>query len=279
LLEAGLSPLSFRPGFVIQEYIQGQVSGVCFSRDPRNLWNKGGCLEWSTEDLSVVQGTGQTQWVREIEPPHLLPNIPRELQPFTHVLWKAAGRLERIFSRPIDIEWVWDGRRLWLVQVRPIATEEAKLVGRTRQGRRWSRELTLERFPEALTPMGWSALEDVFASNLEVLMAGTCFGGYVYSDPDLFQFSMAFKKGIRIRWGHYFAPWRASFWKFIATIVKWIGKSSGLAAGHRKAILGIAVQVALLEDRAEKQIEGWESHRDKCLAKLDDFNQKIKNID
>ena len=62
---------------------------------------------------------------------------------FVTVAMKISQNLERIVGGPADLEWVWDGAQLWIVQARPIATEEARLAAR-RPESHWTRELAQE---------------------------------------------------------------------------------------------------------------------------------------
>jgi len=113
-------------------------------------------------------------------------------------LLEMAGRVERFFGAPQDIEWAFEGERLWIVQSRPITT----LAGRDRRtagplagptvppapsaeaeaglpfpvtwghpsNRRllehevifWCNWNTRENMPYPLKPMSWSVLNDLF---------------------------------------------------------------------------------------------------------------------
>ena len=37
-----------------------------------------------------------------------------------HELARLSKQVERAFGHPIDLEWVWDTERVWVVQARPI---------------------------------------------------------------------------------------------------------------------------------------------------------------
>lgn len=75
----------------------------------------------------------------------------------------ALGRLglraESLQHDPQDLEWVQDrAGRFWIVQARPITTRaELPRGGATL----WTRRFIGERFPEGVTPMGWSIIAPV----------------------------------------------------------------------------------------------------------------------
>ena len=282
ILESGISLKQFQTGFFIQQWISPKIAGVCFSRNPANLWEKKGQIEWDETGELVVQGKGKTQTVKQFE------TYPFELKFFIDKLWTYSKELEIKIGLPLDIEWVWDSKELWIVQMRPISTEEAVIIKNTRKGARWSRELTLERFPEPLTSLGWTALEDIFTSNIQILNkdfgiiiknmkeAGIAYGGYVYANPDLFQFPSA----IKIRWSHYFAPWKKTFWKLFGVSFKYIyhkliDKNSNLSFYFLK----LKFINIMLGSKAEKEIHGWNNHRDIYLNKLEIFNKNLNLLD
>ena len=87
---------------IVQEYIEGISSGEYFSVNPDT-----GCI---TPIWSSVLGNGGsvdgTKTFHSTVPPLRLKNI--------------AANLKTHFHSEIDIEWVYDGKDYWIVQVRPI---------------------------------------------------------------------------------------------------------------------------------------------------------------
>lgn len=278
ILASGLDPRAVLPGFLIQSFIEPQVAGVCFSRDPQNVWGEKLCVEWGSSGETVVQGTGEVKFARSNEAE------PYELAPFWAELLTMAREIEILLRGPADIEWVWDGQKLWVVQSRLIATEEARLLARTKKGGRWSRELTLERFPKPLTPMGWSILQDSLEHNIRTLDESfgvvasrpediaVSVGGVIYSDPEFFKFP----QGVRIKWGRYLAPWRKTFWRLANTLARFCGrvvvqKSKGVA----KSLALLEIVDAVLGDKAREIEMGWAAHRDGCLENISSFLKKL----
>ena len=67
-----------------------------------------------------------------------------------------ALRAEKLFGFPQDIEWAYEGERLFLLQSRPL----------TRIPARWTRDESAERFPNVVTPMTWDLVEEAFHASL-----------------------------------------------------------------------------------------------------------------
>ena len=70
---------------------------------------------------------------------------------------RQAGQLMRLYAMPQDIEWVFKDTELFLLQSRPQTTIPCRLT----------RDESAERFPEPLTPLTWSYVEDAFNCSLE----------------------------------------------------------------------------------------------------------------
>ncbi|MEH6415477.1 PEP/pyruvate-binding domain-containing protein [Pseudomonas sp. CGJS7] len=87
----------------------------------------------------------------------------------------AARALD--FARPhFDIEWVWDGARVWIVQARPVtAAARHTYPALQRQPTWWTRGNTREILPEPLSALDWS----VYAIAADrMLTLGYELGGY-----------------------------------------------------------------------------------------------------
>jgi rifampicin phosphotransferase len=73
-------------------------------------------------------------------------------------LARTAKQIEKTFGHPVDLEWLYDDRGLWLVQARPISgpTGSRQL---TNDDCEWSRTNFKETMPELPSPLGLSFLE------------------------------------------------------------------------------------------------------------------------
>ena len=70
----------------------------------------------------------------------------------------VTKRIERIFQRPVDVEWAIDRERLWVLQARPVTAVQAS-SDPTNEESEWSRANFKETMPELPSPMGLSFLE------------------------------------------------------------------------------------------------------------------------
>ena len=79
----------------------------------------------------------------------------------------AARALD--FAQPTyDAEWVWDGTRFWIVQMRPVTAQApCTYPGLRTQPVIWSRGNTCEVVPELLSPIDWSASRRLVNALLE----------------------------------------------------------------------------------------------------------------
>jgi len=73
-------------------------------------------------------------------------------------LARTAKKIEKTFGRPMDIEWLYDDRSLWLLQARPISTL-TRSTQLTNDDCEWSRANFKETLPELPSPLGLSFLE------------------------------------------------------------------------------------------------------------------------
>ncbi len=65
-------------------------------------------------------------------------------------------QVEKHYGFPQDIEWAFQGRKLFLLQARPITTLPA----------RWTRDESAERYPTVITPFTWDFVEKAFHISL-----------------------------------------------------------------------------------------------------------------
>lgn len=73
-------------------------------------------------------------------------------------LAQTAKQIEQVFGHPIDLEWAFDARQLWVVQARPITTVQPS-SGLTNDDCEWSRTNFKETLPELPSPLSLSFLE------------------------------------------------------------------------------------------------------------------------
>ena len=73
-------------------------------------------------------------------------------------LARTTKQVEKVFGRPIDLEWAFDARHLWLVQARPITSVRTS-SDLTNDDCEWSRTNFKETLPELPSPLSLSFLE------------------------------------------------------------------------------------------------------------------------
>ncbi len=73
-------------------------------------------------------------------------------------LARKAKQIEKTFDHPVDLEWLYDDRGLWLLQARPIAGR-IRSTQFTNDDCEWSRANFKETMPELPSPLGLSFLE------------------------------------------------------------------------------------------------------------------------
>ncbi|GAB4227501.1 MAG: glycerol-3-phosphate acyltransferase [Stanieria sp.] len=154
---------------LIQKQIEGIYSGVAFSRDPVDSVNEGVAIEVLPGDATQVvsgkitpqryrviipelslsvtdEGTNnrQIKIIRENSTSSTEQAIPTEILESVALL---AQEMEELFQGiPQDLEWTYDGEKIWLLQVRPITTLQPI----------WTRKIASEVIPGVIRPLTWS---------------------------------------------------------------------------------------------------------------------------
>lgn len=137
---------------LIQKQITGVFSGVAFSRDPISQQGNAVVIESLPGDATqVVSGrvTPEQYLVYLNESPDLTlvegdGTLPRKIIQEVAIL---ARQLEDLaHGIPQDLEWTYDGEKLWLLQARPITTLQPI----------WTRKIAAEVIPGLIRPLTWS---------------------------------------------------------------------------------------------------------------------------
>ncbi len=150
---------------VVQQLVRADISGVLFTADP---------VTGNPSQMmgNFVYGFGEELVSGEAEPytfrlkrPKGKYSGPSELKRFARRLYKLARRLEKELESPQDIEWAIAGRKLFLLQSRPITT----LRGHNPISGEWNDSLTgdylwtntnfMEAVPDVMTPSTWSLVQ------------------------------------------------------------------------------------------------------------------------
>ena len=147
--ELGLDVNRSSMAVIVQELVQGERSGVAFSRDPNNE-SRAIIEAVHGRNQGLVDGTVEPdRWLLERASGRIVSHAPvaRENRVFAEERGVAAGPLppalrqqppldgqevlavygllckaEEFFGSPQDIEWTIQGSKLWLLQSRPLTT-------------------------------------------------------------------------------------------------------------------------------------------------------------
>lgn len=148
---------------VVQQQIRGAFSGVAFSRDPLARQGDAVVIEALPGNASqVVSGkvTPETYQVLVGDRPDFSASwtLPTDLTfpvegsgqvplPVIQQVAYLARHLEAYYHGiPQDIEWSYDGQKLWLLQSRPVTTLLPI----------WTRKIASEVIPGLIRPLTWS---------------------------------------------------------------------------------------------------------------------------
>ena len=154
---------------IVQEQIEGQFSGVAFSRDPVARCGDAVVIESLPGGaIQVVSGQVTPEQYRIMVQPDDVPPVPEDTEAdwlipealsltvegqgttpsrlLQQVAYLARHLEARYHGIPQDIEWTYDGEQLWLLQSRPITTLQPI----------WTRKIAAEVIPGVIRPLTWS---------------------------------------------------------------------------------------------------------------------------
>jgi phosphohistidine swiveling domain-containing protein len=165
-----------RPGamaVVVQELVQGDWSGVCFTANPVSLALSEGLI-------NVAPGLGEALVSGEVNPEEITlsaadgrvirrqagdeaPPLPAEA---LSAVWRASNAIAETLAFPQDVEWAWRDGELFILQSRPITTLADVFYSRYLEpwkddpvadpddaSRLWSRMLADETWVSPISPL------------------------------------------------------------------------------------------------------------------------------
>ncbi len=140
---------------LIQPYIVGEVAGVMFTRNPLDGGSQviiealaggaeavvGGQKTPVHLEIDITSSTTQCESIKQSQHQSILPKT------ILLELVQIAKSLEEFYHGiPQDIEWCWDGGRIWILQSRPITNLRPI----------WTRTIAAEVIPGVIPPLTWS---------------------------------------------------------------------------------------------------------------------------
>jgi len=135
-------------GVIIQEMVQGAFSGISFSKNP---------LTGLSETIIEV-GTGNNaaqlqdqenleRWISKWGNWLERPKQGLIDEALAKQLVTETGKIAKVYGKPVDIEWVYDGEKIYYLQVRPITQLDIPI---------YSNRITREMLPGIIKPLVWS---------------------------------------------------------------------------------------------------------------------------
>lgn len=135
-------------GVIIQEMIPAELAGVSFSRNPVTDQNEIviEAVEGAGEEL-VQKGLTPMRW-RLRKALVMEGNEQYNLFPVIRQVARDTAKLRLYYGQHIDIEWVYDGKRLYYLQLRQITGRKEVNI--------YSNRMAREMLPGQIKPLVWS---------------------------------------------------------------------------------------------------------------------------
>ncbi|MCP4366775.1 MAG: hypothetical protein GY797_01480, partial [Deltaproteobacteria bacterium] len=178
--------------------VNASAAGVCFTKDPLKdqeniviinaVHGLGEALVagevvadqyafYIDNNEVVTQLSGKQVFWRSPEFPQTLTPLPQELQN-TPVLSpkqiKAIAQMAReavkLFGSHQDIEWAYEGDKLFLLQARPITKPQKNVSYEL-----WTRDNVADVIPDAVTPLTWSVVDGATNDGFKSIIRGLGF--------------------------------------------------------------------------------------------------------
>ena len=149
LSEKGFVCEDVKMGVVLQEMVNPVVSGVAFSKNPITGNNEiiVEAVRGSGEQL-VQTGITPIRWVQKWGTFITEPSDAKDIdQVVIDAVIKETKRIVKKAGHAVDLEWVWDGKDLYFVQMREITTLDVPV---------YSNRISKEFFPGLIKPLIWS---------------------------------------------------------------------------------------------------------------------------
>jgi len=154
---------------LVQPVVPANAAGIAFSLDPLD-GDERYCVVEAVPGLATALADGTTtpsRWRIPIatgpaDETAAGPLSAKALDDVVTLVLEVAGWL----GRPCDVEWAWDGSRIWLVQARPVTA-----ACWTPAPGQWTAANVRENAPGVVTPLAAAMnYEDVMPANIEGAM-------------------------------------------------------------------------------------------------------------
>jgi len=185
---------------IVQQMIPAEYAGICFTLDPTDVEQDWLMIE-AHEGIGADIASGNVNPSRyrvhrksfKIQAEQSLLDERQLVE-----LARTGLKIEQSFRAPQDIEWAIFQDKIYILQSRPITTTVMKQINPA--GKLWSSYFFGERFPQPVSPLGWSILKPLIEKNafrepLHLLgfnelarsRLTKCFYGRPYTKLEIFQ--------------------------------------------------------------------------------------------
>lgn len=152
---------------VVQTMIHAKMAGVLFSADPitgSHVNMVGNFVFGAGEQLVSGEKNAYPFTVSRLGGKN---HGDKSLAPYAKAMYKAALKAEELFGCKLDMEWVVDGKKLYIVQARPITTLQTinydtyEINQSLDTDALWSSNNVGEAVPDVMSPFTWSLLHEM----------------------------------------------------------------------------------------------------------------------
>ena len=121
LKKLGEAGRQLKMAVLIQEMVTPVISGVAFSKNPTTGLDE--------VVIEAVHGLGEELMQHGVTPERWIyrwgqftakPESDAELEPIIREIANETRRIQKIYGSPVDLEWAYDGSKLFWLQIRPI---------------------------------------------------------------------------------------------------------------------------------------------------------------
>jgi phosphohistidine swiveling domain-containing protein len=149
LIKNGVDPQQLRMAALIQDMVPPVISGVAFSKNPLTGLNEV-VVEavHGSGELLVRKGQTPERWVFSRGQWLAQPEQPQIDRCLVEDVVAQTRTIARVYGRPIDLEWVYDGHAVHWVQLREITSLTNVNI--------YSNHISKEMLPGQIKPLVWS---------------------------------------------------------------------------------------------------------------------------
>ena len=134
---------------IIQEMVEPHFSGVCFTHNPMTGSHEIVIEAVPGEGTALVQdGVTPERWISHGGSWIAKPDETKMPMDVANQIITQAKQIIRKIKKPIDLEWVYDGREIYWLQMREITTLEDLKV--------YSNRMSKDMMPGIIHPLIWS---------------------------------------------------------------------------------------------------------------------------